>query len=128
MKMRSFLLEAGSIIAWKKYPYIKKLWSKIRGKQLPFNMFTIVTNRTELLTSDYMKDVEIYEPIRKYSKQEQSKISVLASDTLYSSDWTDVAALINIIRPNTLSGPITLATCKYYKKVEWHEKLDEYIY
>ena len=31
MKMRSFLLEAGSIIAWKKYPYIKKLWSKIRG-------------------------------------------------------------------------------------------------
>ena len=55
MKMRSFLLEAGSIIAWKKYPYIKKLWSKIRGKQLPFNMFTIVTNRTELLTSDYMK-------------------------------------------------------------------------
>lgn len=128
MKMRSFLLEAGTIIAWKKYPYINKLWNKIRGKQLPFNMFTIVPNRTELLTSDDMKDIEIYEPIRKYNKQEQSKISILAKDTLYSSDWVDVASLINIVRPNTLLGSITLATCKYYKKVEWNEKLDEYIY
>lgn len=128
MKIRSFLLEAGTIIAWKKYPYIKKLWSKIRGKQLPFNMFTIVPNRTELLTSDDMKDIEIYEPIRRYNKQEQSKISILAKDTLYSSDWVDVASLINIVRPNTLLGSITLATCKYYKKVEWNEKLDEYIY
>lgn len=128
MKMRSFLLEVGTIIAWKKYPYIKKLWSKIRGKQLPFNMFTIVPNRTELLTSDDMRDIEIYEPIRKYNKQEQSKISILAKDSLYSSDWVDVASLINIVRPNTLLGSITLATCKYYKKVEWNEKLDEYIY
>lgn len=128
MKMRSFMLEAGTIIAWKKYPYIKKLWSKIRGKQLPFNMFTIVHSRTELLTSDDMRDIEIYEPIRKYNKQEQSKISILAKDTLYSSDWVDVASLINIVRPNTLLGSITLATCKYYKKVEWNEKLDEYIY
>lgn len=128
MKMRSFLLEAGTIIAWKKYPYIKKLWSKIRGKQLPFNMFTIVPSRIELLTSDDMRDIEIYEPIRKYNKQEQSKISILAKDTLYSSDWVDVASLINIVRPNTLLGSITLATCKYYKKVEWNEKLDEYIY
>ena len=128
MKMRSFLLEAGTIIAWKKYPYIKKLWSKVRDRQLPFNMFTIVPNRTELLTSDDMKDIEIYEPIRRYNKQEQSKISVLAKDTLYSSDWVDIASLINIVRPNTLLGPITLATCKYYKKVEWNEKLDEYIY
>lgn len=128
MKMRSFLLEAGTIIAWKKYPYIKKLWSKVRDKQLPFNMFTIVPSRTELLTSDDMKDIEIYEPIRKYNKQEQSKISTLAKDTLYSSDWVDIASLINIVRPNTLLGSITLATCKYYKKVEWNEKLDEYIY
>lgn len=128
MKMRSFLLEAGTIIAWKKYPYIKKLWNKIRSKQLPFNMFTIVPSRTELLTSDDMKDIEIYEPIRKYNKQEQSKISILAKDTLYSSDWVDISSLINLVRPNTLSGPITLATCRYYKKVEWNEKLDEYIY
>ena len=128
MKMRSFLLEVGTIIAWKKYPYIKKLWSKVRGRQLPFNMFTIVPNRTELLTSDDMKDIEIYEPIRKYNKQEQSKISILAKDTLYSSDWVDISSLINLVRPNTLSGPITLATCRYYKKVEWNEKLDEYIY
>lgn len=126
--MRSFLLEAGTIIAWKKYPYIKKLWSKVRGRQLPFNMFTIVPNRTELLTSDDMKDIEIYEPIRRYNKQEQSKISVLAKDTLYSSDWVDISSLINLVRPNTLSGPITLTTCRYYKKVEWNEKLDEYIY
>lgn len=128
MKMRSFLLEAGTIIAWKKYPYIKKLWSKVRGRQLPFNMFTIVPNRTELLTSDDMKDIEIYEPIRRYNKQEQSKISILAKDTLYSSDWVDISSLINLVRPNTLSGSITLATCRYYKKVEWNEKLDEYIY
>lgn len=128
MKMRSFLLEAGTIIAWKKYPYIKKLWSKVRGRQLPFNMFTIVPNRTELLTSDDMKDIEIYEPIRRYNKQEQSKISILAKDTLYSSDWVDISSLINLVRPNTLSGPITLTTCRYYKKVEWNEKLDEYIY
>ena len=128
MKMRTFLLEAGSIIAWKKYPYIKKIWSKIRGKELPYNMFTMITSRTELLTSDKMKDILVYEPIRKYSKQEQSKISALSRDRMYSSDWKDITSIINIVRPNTFVGPISIDACRYYKKIEWNEKLDEYIY
>lgn len=128
MKMRSFLIEAGSIIAWKKYPYIKKLWNRIRGKELPYNMFTIAASKTELLTNDVIKDILIYEPIRKYSKQEQNKISVLTCDRLYSSDWQDITSIINIVRPNTFVGPISIDACRYYKKIEWNEKLDEYIY
>ena len=71
----------------------------------------------------------IYEPIRKYSKVESNKLNILCKDSGYNNeDWVDTANIINLVRPNTFAGPTTLNTCRYYKKVELYEKLDEYIY
>ena len=101
MKMRSLMLDAGSIILWKEYNPIRKLWSKVRRKTLPFNRFTIVGQKTELLITFGLGS---------------------------SKEWDEVVTIINIVRPNTLLATSSIDKCKYYKRVEWNEKLDEYIY
>lgn len=132
MKAVSMMIEAGSVISWKKYSLLKEIWAWLRRKELPHNRFTIIPNRTELILindTGATFNAVIYEPIRKYSRLESNKLSVLCKDCNYNNeDWVDTANIINLVRPNTFAGPTTLNTCRYYKKVELHEKLDEYIY
>ena len=132
MKAVSMMIEAGSVIAWKKYSLLKEIWAWIRRKELPYNRFTIIPNRTELILindTGATFNAAIYEPIRKYSRSESNKLSVLCKDCNYNNeDWVDTANIINLVRPNTFTGLTTLNACRYYKKVELHEKLDEYIY
>lgn len=128
MKMRSLLIDAGSIILWKDYNILNRLWHKLRGKALAFNRFSVVGQRTELLTSDALTDVIVYEPIRKYSKSESNKLRCISYNLASTKDWNEVVTVINLIRPNTLNIDSSVEKCKYYKKVDWNEKLDEYIY
>lgn len=128
MKMRSLMLDAGSIILWKEYNPIRKLWSKVRRKTLPFNRFTIVGQKTKLLTTDKLENVVVYEPIRKYNKLESNKLMTITFGLGSSKEWDEVVTIINIVRPNTLLATNSIDKCKYYKRVEWNEKLDEYIY
>lgn len=128
MKMRSLMLDAGSIILWKEYNPIRKLWNKVRRKTLPFNRFTIVGQKTELLTTDKLENVVVYEPIRKYNKLESNKLMTITFGLGSSKEWDEVVTIINIVRPNTLLVTSSIDKCKYYKRVEWNEKLDEYIY
>lgn len=133
MKAVSMMVEAGSVIAWKKYSLLKEVWAWLRRKELPHNRFTIIPSRTELILINNAGKADfnaaIYEPIRKYSKVESSKLSILCKDSGYNNeDWVDTANIINLVRPNTFAGSTTLNTCRYYKKVALHEKLDEYIY
>ena len=95
MKMRSLMLDAGSIILWKEYNPIRKLWSKVR---------------------------------RKYNKLESNKLMTITFGLGSSKEWDEVVTIINIVRPNTLLATNSIDKCKYYKRVEWNEKLDEYIY
>lgn len=132
MKAVSIMVEAGSVIAWKKYSLLKEVWAWIRRKELPYNKFTIIPSRTELILINDMGcnfNASIYEPIRKYSKVESNKLNILCKDNGYDSeDWVDTSNIINLVRPNTFSGTTTLNTCRYYKEVKLYEKLDEYIY
>lgn len=128
MKMRSLILDTGSVILWKNYNPIRRLWSKITKKNLPFNRFTIVNQKTELLTTDKIENVVVYEPVKKYNKSESNKLLTITFGLGYSKDWDEVVTIINIIRPNTLNTISSIDKCKYYKKVDWNEKLDEYIY
>lgn len=129
MKMKSFLLDAGSVIAWKKYPFFTKVWRTMLRKSMPYNKFAIVTSKTELLTSGKIaEEVLIMEPIRKYSKQECAKLQAITSSNLYSDTWEGIVTIINIIRSNTFPGTTGIEDNKYYKKIDWNEKLDEYIY
>ncbi len=128
MKMRSLMLDAGSIILWKEYNLLRKLWSKIIRKELPFNRFTIVGQKTELITSDKIENVVVYEPVKKYSKLESNKLTTITFGLSSTKQWDEVVTMINIVRPNTLLSTSSIDKCKYYKRVEWNEKLDEYIY
>ena len=128
MKMRSLMLDAGSIILWKEYNILHKLWNKLRRKELPFNRFTIVGQKTELLTTDKLENVVVYEPIRKYNKLESNKLMTITFGLGSSKEWDEVVTIINVVRPNTLLATSSIDKCKYYKRVEWNEKLDEYIY
>lgn len=127
MKMRSLMLDAGSVILWKDYNILRKLWSKVTKKELPYNRYTIIGQKTELLTSDKLSNVIVYEPIRKYSKIESTKLTALIYGLGCSNDWDEVVTLINLVRPNTLTID-GIDKCKYYKLLEWNEKLEEYIY
>lgn len=128
MRMRSLMLDAGSIILWKEYNPLRRLWSKLRRKPLSFNRFTIIGQKTELLTSDKLENVVIYEPIKKYSRLESNKLMTITFGLGSSKEWEEVVTIINIVRPNTLLATSSIDRCKYYKKIEWNEKLDEYIY
>lgn len=132
MKAVAMMIEAGSVIAWKKYSLLKEVWAWLRRKELPYNRFTIIPGRTGLILindTGINFNAAIYEPIRKYSKVESNKLNILCKDSGYNNeDWVDTANIINLVRPNTFAGPTTLNTCRYYKKVELYEKLDEYIY
>lgn len=123
------MLDAGSVILWKEYNPAIKIWNKLICRELPFNRFTLVTNKTELLTTKgSLKDVEIYEPVRRYNNREISKLSIVTSGLTTYKDWDETVTLVNLVRPNTLMVTGTIDRCKYYKRVEWNEKLDEYIY
>lgn len=128
MKMRSLMLDAGSILFWKDYSIMRKLWSKLTKKELPYNRYTIISQKTELLTTDKLNNMVIYEPIKKYNKLESSKLAVLTFKLGSSKDWDEVVTIINMIRPNTLVSGNSIDKCKYYSKINYNEKLDEYIY
>lgn len=130
MKIQSTMLEPGSIIVWKDYSLLKKIWYNISRKNLPYNKFTLITQKTELLSinGNFDNDTAIYEPIRKYSKLEANKLAVITGSLRYSNNWLDIADIINAIRPNTISGSITLDKCKYYRKISFNEKSTKYIY
>lgn len=50
MKIQSTMLEPGSIVVWKDYSLLKKIWYNISRKNLPYNKFTLITQKTELLS------------------------------------------------------------------------------
>lgn len=125
--MRSIMLNAGSILLWKDYSIIRRWWSKLTNKKLKYNRYTIISQKTELLTSDNINNMAIYEPIKKYSKLESGKLNILTYGFVYSKDWKEIVALVNMVRSNTLQESNTIDTSKYYKRVSYAES-NEYIY
>lgn len=130
MKMKVLLLDPGTVIVWKKYSLFKQLFSKLFKKELKYNRYTVIQDRTELFTLGTFKDMKVLEPIKKYSKQEAKRLKIWSG--LFSlMDWSELYWVINLIRPNTITNNSTdengLLTSNYYRLVK-NEKLDEYIY
>ena len=72
MKIQSTMLEPGSIVVWKDYSLLKKIWYNISRKNLPYNKFTLITQKTELLSinGNFDNDTAIYEPISIVSQKQ----------------------------------------------------------
>ena len=88
MKIQSTMLEPGSIIVWKDYSLLKKIWYNFLKRDLPYNKFTLITQKTELLSvnGNFDSNTAIYEPIRKYSKLESNKLAVITGSLRYSNN------------------------------------------
>ncbi len=126
MKIKSVLLKPGTILCWNEYNIFTKLWNKLKGKELVNNRFTILPYKSELLTIDNFH-VIAYEPIRKYNKQELSKLnSIYCIEE--ENNWSTVSYIINLIRPNTFTNTDTIENSKYYKKRNLNAESTEYIY
>lgn len=126
MKIKSILLKPGTILCWSEYNIFTRLWNKLKGKELANNRFTILPYKSELLTIDNFH-VIAYEPIRKYNKQELSKLnSIYCIEE--ENNWSTVSYIINLIRPNTFTNTDTIENCKYYKKRNLNAESTEYIY
>lgn len=126
MKIKTVNIKPGTILCWKEYNILTKVWNKLLRRELPYNKFRIISSRIEMLTTGKYKTIA-YEPMRKYNKQEQDKLNRIICN-LNSCDWYDTAYIINMVRPCTFIDPSTISESKYYKKRDLDAESTEYIY
>lgn len=128
MTVRQIVLNPGAIVMWKSYNPVKKLWNKLKYGRLNNNRFTIIKRKVEWLYEDSLKQIDVYEPVKPYSRLEATKLNIVAPiDNMYKG-WNDVVCVVNLIRPKTLNTCDNIDNNRYYKKLNWDERSDEYIY
>ena len=100
MTLKFKTLAPGSMIVSKRYNMFKRLWYKIRKKELPYNCITLFTETTSILDIYNSKSSDILLTLKKnYSKEELSLLHSLIED--YSQE-RDIA---------------TIDFCKNYKEI-----------
>ena len=91
MTLKFKTLAPGSMIVSKRYNIFKRLWYKIRKKELPYNCITLFTDTTSILDIYNSKSSDILLTLKKnYSKEELSLLHSLIED--YSQE-RDIAAI-----------------------------------
>ena len=100
MTLKFKTLAPGSMIVSKRYNIFKRLWYKIRKKELPYNCITLFTDTTSILDIYNSKSSDILLTLKKnYSKEELSLLHALIEE--YSQE-RDIA---------------TIDFCKSYKEI-----------
>lgn len=91
MTLKFKTIAPGSMIVSKRYNIFKRLWYKIRKKELPYNCITLFTDTTSILDIYNSKSSDILLTLKKnYSKEELSLLHSLIED--YSQE-RDIAAI-----------------------------------
>ena len=100
MTLKFKTIAPGSMIVSKRHNVFKRLWYKIRKKELPYNCITLFTDTTSILDIYNSKSSDILLTLKKnYSKEELSLLHSLIED--YSQE-RDIA---------------TIDFCKSYKEI-----------
>lgn len=118
MIARTLNLKPGSVIAWKEYPWYKRVWNTVLGRELPLNKFKPVTDRIELLvTKWYDSSIKIYAPTKAYNNAETAKLRTIVYGNKVLS-LEDLNASVNCVRPNTLDeNTKRIENVKYYFEI-----------
>lgn len=81
MTLKFKTIAPGSMIVSKRYNMFKRLWYKIRKKELPYNCITLFTETTSILDIYNSKSSDILLTLKKnYSKEELSLLHSLIED------------------------------------------------
>ena len=87
MTLKFKTLAPGSMIVSKRYNMFKRLWYKIRKKELPYNCITLFTETTSILDIYNSKSSDILLTLKKnYSKEELSLLHSLIEDYCQERD------------------------------------------
>ncbi len=128
MNIQYITLNPGSILLQKDYSWFKKFWYKLRGKELPYNYFTLFGTESALINVWGKNTTSIVvEPKKGYSKKElKNLINIITNCNKDKDEWLssfdattkDLFITINAVRPGTFSDEETklnsLLSSKYY--------------
>lgn len=91
MTLKFKTIAPGSMIVSKRYNIFKRLWYKIRKKELPYNCITLFTDATSILDIYNSKSSDILLTLKKnYSKEELSLLRALIEDYSQERDITTI--------------------------------------
>ena len=115
--------KAGSIQMEKQYTLFKRIWAKLKGKQLPYNKFELfVTDTTMYTLENTYEKFTVVSPKKAYSNKEAKALVALVGSS-EPSDVTmtaeDILIAINTIRPNTVNNLNELIESKFYTVTQW---------
>ena len=113
MTLKFKTLAPGSMIVSKRYNMFKRLWYKIRKKELPYNCITLFTETTSILDIYNSKSSDILLTLKKnYSKEELSLLRSLIEDYSQERDITSIDFCKNYNEIHDLS--VILNTVRSY--------------
>ena len=113
MTLKFKTLAPGSMIVSKRYNMFKRLWYKIRKKELPYNCITLFTETTSILDIYNSKSSDILLTLKKnYSKEELSLLRSLIEDYSQERDITSIDFCKNYKEIHDLS--VILNTVRSY--------------
>lgn len=121
MKVKTAKYKAGSILLWKEYSLLRKVWYWLLRKKLPYNNFTVMSENGDYLKLAGSKVNEyLLEPKKIYSKDEVRKL-----DTFIGSMDTvrDLVTVINKIRPNTIVDTDNIEVNDLFDKLSKYYKV-----
>ena len=113
MTLKFKTIAPGSMIVSKRYNMFKRLWYKIRKKELPYNCITLFTDTTSILDIYNSKSSDILLTLKKnYSKEELSLLHSLIEDYSQERDITSIDFCKNYKEIHDLS--VILNTVRSY--------------
>ena len=114
MTLRFKTLKPGSLILSKRYSLFKRLWYKLRKKDLQYNTITLFTSNVSIFDTYNENSSETLIELKKnYSKEELARLTSLIEEYTNERDITvisfkrradkqELADILNSIRPNSL--------------------------
>ena len=145
MTIKFKTLRPGSMLIYKRHNLFKKLWYRLRKKELPYNKGCLFLREIDIMDTFSSQSPTLVAELKKpYSKADISKLKIAVDKHLlrlndeeyyslcFDSNKADLAKILNEIRPNTLGKNVItdLINSKYYnvKRIAEETNWDVCIY
>lgn len=137
MMIKFKTLTPGSMIVSKRYNIFRRLWSKLRKKELPYNCITLFTDDTSIIDIYNNKSDEVLMQLKhNYNKRELHLLTKLAEEYTNSKDiysitfrnktmLTELFNILNTVRSNSINGDIE--TEEFFRKTNDKVRSNYYV-